>query len=133
MKPAVFTPASAVTNLRRSTVLGLVLSAIAIAICTAQGHPLAGVFGLLGIVVGAFNNYALQRSVIRFAEVETVTRKKFAGSVLMRLAAVTLVAIAIALLMRPDGLGIFVGLAAFQALMLIGAAIPVFRYLRPSS
>jgi hypothetical protein len=30
-------------------------------------------------------------------------------------------------------LGVFVGLAVFQVLMLIGAAVPVFRSLRPTS
>jgi len=34
---------------------------------------------------------------------------------------------------RPDGLGVFAGLAVFQIVMLIGAAVPVFRSLRPSA
>ena len=38
-----------------------------------------------------------------------------------------------ALLLRPDGLGVFAGLAVFQILMLVGAAVPVFRSLRPTS
>ena len=38
-----------------------------------------------------------------------------------------------ALLVRPDGLGVFAGLAVFQVLMLVGAAVPVFRSLRPNS
>lgn len=133
MKPTVFTPVSAITNLRRSTVIGLVLSAIAIVVTSLDGHPLMGVFGLLGIVLGAANNFLLQKSVIRFAEDEHVTRKRFGGSVLMRLAAVTLLALAVGLLVRPDGLGVFAGLAVFQFLMLVGAAVPVMRYLRPTA
>ena len=51
----------------------------------------------------------------------------------LRLGAVTLVAIGVALLVHPDGLGIFAGLAVFQVVMLVGAAVPVFRSLRPTS
>ena len=52
---------------------------------------------------------------------------------LVRLRGITLVAIAFALLIRPDGLGVFAGLAVFQIIMLVGAALPVFRSLRPTS
>jgi hypothetical protein len=133
MEPTVFTPVSAIANLRRSTVIGLVLSAVAIALTSLEGHPVMGVFGLLGIVLGAVNNFMLQRSVLRFAANAAVTRKRFGGWVLMRLGAVTLFAIAIGLLDNPDGLGVFAGLAVFQILMLVGAAVPVMRYLRPST
>ena len=47
---------------------------------------------------------------------------KFSSRVFLRLGAITLVAIGVALLVRPDGLGIFAGLAVFQILMLVGAA-----------
>jgi hypothetical protein len=49
-----------------------------------------------------------------------------------RLAAVTLIAIGCAVLVRPDGLAVFAGLAVFHVIMLLGAALPVFRGLRPS-
>ncbi len=133
MEPVVYTPVSAVANLRRSTIVGLVLSVAAIAITATQGHPWMGVFGLLGIVLGAVNNFMLQKSVLRFATNENVTRKRFGGWVLMRLGAVTLFAIGIGLLNNPDGLGVFAGLAVFQILMLVGAALPVFRSLRPTT
>lgn len=133
MEPVVYTPVSAVANLRRSTILGLVLGLVAIAVTATQGHVWMGVFGLLGIVLGAANNFMLQKSVLRFAANEAVTRKRFGGWVLMRLGAVTLFAIGIGLLVHPDGLGVFAGLAVFQILMLVGAAVPVFRSLRPTT
>jgi hypothetical protein len=60
-------------------------------------------------------------------------KKQFRRGVMARLALITAVALAVGMLLRPDGLGVFVGLAVFQLLMLIGAAVPVFRSLRPSS
>lgn len=132
LEPAVFTPVSAAANLRRSVIVGAALGIVALVVLTIAGHPLMGVFGLLGLALGAVNNRMLQKSVIRYAQTE-VTRKQFRRGVVSRLMFVTVLALALGLFVRPDGLGVFVGLAVFQILMLIGAAVPVFRSLRPTS
>ncbi|MGH8860010.1 MAG: ATP synthase subunit I [Jatrophihabitantaceae bacterium] len=133
MEPAVYTPVSAAANLRRSAVVGAALGAVAIVIASLNGHPLMGVFGLVGIALGALNNRMLQVSVIAYAQDQrTMTKKRFRNGVFARLGGITILAIAICLLIRPDGLGVFAGLAVFQILMLVGAAVPVFRSLRPS-
>jgi hypothetical protein len=75
----------------------------------------------------------LQQSVLRYAASETMGKKQFRRGVMGRLGLITLVAIGFGVLIRPDGLGVFFGLAAFQILMLIGAAVPVFRSLRPTT
>jgi hypothetical protein len=133
LEPAVYTPVSAVANLRRSALLGAVLGIVGIVVCAVEGHVLMGVFGFLGIGLGAYNNKLLQKSVIRYAMSENVGKKQFRRGVMTRLGLITLLAVGLGLLVRPDGLGVFVGLAAFQILMLIGAAVPVFRSLRPTS
>jgi hypothetical protein len=132
-EPVVYTPVSAAANLRRSAILGAGLGAVAIVITSLQGHPLMGVFGLLGIALGAVNNRMLQKSVIAYATGPMVTKAKFRGGVFGRLGGITILAVVIALLDRPDGLGVFAGLAVFQLLMLVGAAVPVFRSLRPTA
>jgi hypothetical protein len=133
MEPVVYTPVSAAANLRRSAVLGAILGGLATIVLTVQGHPLMGVFGLLGLALGALNNAMLQRSVIRYASTPEIGKKQFRRGVMGRLSLVTVVAIGLGFFVRPDGLGVFVGLAVFQILMLIGAAVPVFRSLRPTS
>jgi hypothetical protein len=133
VEPVVYTPVSAAANLRRSAIIGCVLGALAIIVSSVLGHPLMGVFGLLGIVLGAVNNRMLQKSVIAYATDATMNKKRFRNGVIGRLGGITLIAIAIGLLVHPDGLGVFAGLAVFQILMLVGAALPVFRSLRPSS
>ena len=133
MDPAVYTPVSAAANLRRSSVIGAGLSVVAIVITTLQGHPLMGVFGGVGIALGALNNRMLQKSVIAYATDPAMSKKRFRNGVFGRLGGITLLAIALGLLLRPDGLGVFAGLAVFQILMLVGAAVPVFRSLRPTS
>jgi hypothetical protein len=71
--------------------------------------------------------------VVRFASSPELGKKQFRRGVMGRLGLITLLAIGVGLLVRPDGLGVFVGLAVFQILMLIGAAVPVFRSLRPTT
>jgi hypothetical protein len=133
MEPAMYTPVSAAANLRRSVVVSAVLGAAAIVVLSIEGHPLMGVFGFLGLGLGAYNNRLLQKSVLRYAISEQVGKKQFRRGVMGRLGLITLLAIGLAVLVRPDGLGVFVGLAVFQILMLIGAAVPVFRSLRQSA
>jgi hypothetical protein len=128
-----YTPVSAAANLRRSVVVAAVLGAIAVVVLSFAGHLLMGVFGALGLGLGAVNNRLLQRSVLSYASDEGIDRKRFRRGVMARLGAITLVAIGFGFLVQPDGLGVFVGLAVFQVLMLVGAAIPVFRSLRPTS
>lgn len=120
-------------NLRRSAIVGGVLAVGSIVALGFVGHPLAGVFAMIGLALGAFNNHLLQRSVVHYATDSAMNKARFRHGVFFRLLGITVLAIGVGLLVRPDGLGVFAGLAAFQILMLIGAALPVFRSLRPSS
>jgi hypothetical protein len=122
---------SAAANLRRSVVISAVLGIVAIVIASVAGHPLAGVFGCVGLALAALNNQMLQKSVVQFAT-SGVTKGKFRGGVMLRLGGITIVSIIIALLFRPDGYATFAGLAVFHVMMLVGAAVPVLRSLRPN-
>jgi ATP synthase I chain len=133
VQPAMPVQVSAAANLRRSSIVGVGLGLVSIVVLALLGHPFAGLFALIGIGLGALNNALLQRSVRSYALNEAITKKKFRHGVLGRLAAVTLIAVGCALLVRPDGLAVFVGLAVFHVIMLVGAAAPVFRSLRPTS
>ncbi|MGI8879942.1 MAG: ATP synthase subunit I [Jatrophihabitans sp.] len=114
-------------------VLAAVLGLLAIIVLSIAGHPLMAVFACLGLGLGALNNRMLQASVIRYGSNPDLSRKHFTAGVAARLGGITIVAIVLALLVRPDGLGTFAGLAVFQLIMLVGAALPVFRSLRPSA
>ena len=133
LQPVAYTPVSAAANLRRSALLSAGLGLVAIAVLAVEGHPLMGVFGFLGLGLGAYNNRLLQQSVLRYARNSSIGKNQFRRGVLARLAVVTAVGVACAVLVRPDGLAVFVGLAVFHAIMLVGAAVPVFRSLRPTS
>ena len=131
MEPAVYTPVSAVANLRRSVLISIVLGVASVIVASLYGHPFFGMFVCIGFALGAVNNRMLQHSVIRRAQGD-VTKQRFNGGVFGRLGSITVVAVLLALLVRPDGLGTFAGLAVFQVLMLVGAAVPLFHSMRPT-
>ena len=121
----------AAANLRRSAIVAAVLGLASIVVTGVLGHAWMGVFATVGLALGALNNRMLQRSILRYAGDASMDKKRFRRGVLGRLAGVTLIAASCALVVQPDGLAVFVGLAVFQVIMLIGAAVPVFRSLRP--
>ena len=129
--PAV--PAIAVGNLRRSVIIASVLGVASMAVTALFGHVLIGVFGCVGLGLGALNTRLVQRSVVAYAVSEAANKKaRFTRSVLGRLGLITLLSLGIAVLVRPDGLGVFAGLAIFQILMIGGASVPVYKQLRQS-
>lgn len=132
MQPVATPPVDAIANLRRSSIVAAGLGLVSIVVLAILGHPLMGVFATVGLALGAFNNRLLQLSVLSYASTESMKKGQFTRRVLLRLGFITAVAFGLALLVQPDGLGVFAGLAVFQVVMLTGASIPVFRSLRNS-
>jgi hypothetical protein len=124
-------PAVAGRNLRRSIIMASCLGVAAVLVTGLLGHVLMGLFACAGLALGAFNARLVQRAVVTFATSEAPNKKgRFTRSVLARLALITVLALGIGLLVRPDGLGVFFGLAFFQLLMIGGASVPVFKQLK---
>jgi hypothetical protein len=123
-------PEVAKGNLRRSIILASCLGVAAVLVTGLFGHVLIGVFACVGLGLGALNSYMVQRAVVRYAASEASNKKgRFTRSVLGRLALITALALGTAFLVRPDGVGIFVGLAFFQLLMIGGSSVTVYKQL----
>jgi hypothetical protein len=120
-----------VANLRRAIFMGSFLGLASIVVLGLLGHVFAGVFACVGLALGALNTWMVQRSVVTYANSDAGNKKmRFTRSVFGRLALITVLALGCALLLRPDGLGVFVGLAIFQMLMLGGSLVTTFRQLK---
>lgn len=133
MQPVTTPPVvDAATNLRRSVIVAACLGLASVVVLAFFGHPFMGMFACIGLALGALNNRMLQRSMQAYAVKPSMGKGQFARLALVRLAIVTAFAFAFGLLIRPDGLGVFAGLAVFQVLMLTGASVPVLRSLRHS-
>lgn len=132
MDPVVAVPRRTRANFRRSLFLAAGVGVAALVVCTPFGYLGYAVFGCLGLALGAVNTWLVQRSVVQFAAAGAHDKRRFTGSVLGRLGVVTLAAVVLALLVRPSGLGVFIGLAVFQLLSIGNASVPALRELRRS-
>ncbi len=120
----------AAANLKRSLVLAIPCGLVSLLILALLGHPLGGLFVVIGLALGFVNVWLVQRTVVRFGE--NHSKSAFLRSVFGRLAGLTIVGVVSAYFIRPDGFGVLAGIALFQVLMLIGAMTPMMRELRQS-
>lgn len=131
MQPEMTIPAVADGNFRRAVVVACAVGALALVVGAVIGELPAAAFGCLGLGLGMLNSRLVQLSVVRFAEqASSRPKRQFVGSVVSRLALITAVALAVALLFRPDGIGVIVGLAVFQLLMIVVASIPMIKEMK---
>lgn len=131
MHPELTVPDNTTANLRRSVIVAGCLGLLSIIVLTPMGYFLLALFGCVGLGLGALNSRLVQLSVLRFArDGETAKKSRFVGSVFGRLGLITLLAVVVGVLLRPSGLGVFAGLAAFQLIMLISAAVPLVKELK---
>jgi hypothetical protein len=118
----------AAANLKRSLVLSIPFGILSLIVLSLIGHPLAGLFVVIGLALGVLNTRLMHLSVVRYGAKHS--KGSFVLGMVGRLFLLTAAAIGAVALVRPDGAGLLVGLAIFQVIVLLGAAIPVFRELR---
>jgi hypothetical protein len=102
------------------------LGVLSVGLGLAAGAPLGGAFGAIGLGLGAYNGRRLWTDTTSLKGEVTDARKSMAASSLRRLGLVTMLAFLIALLYRQQGWAVFVGLMAFQLLM-VGLLIRPLR------
>lgn len=125
-------PVTMAADLRRVSVLAIGLAVVGVGVAALIGQLWMGLFAVLGLALGLLNAILVRRSAARFAITESPKKSTFAVSALGRLALITAFALGFALIVRPDGLGVFVGLAAFQLLMIGVGLVPLLKELRTS-
>ncbi len=130
--PDVTATTKSVVNLRRAMPIAAGLGAVSFVVLAPMGYPLTAVFFCGGLGLGLLNTSLVQRSAARFAASGDPNKRKFAVSVLARLTLITALAVGLALVLQPEGLGVFGGLAIFQLLMIFIATVPLVRELRQS-
>lgn len=109
---------SAARNYNKSLVLSAVVGVVGLVALWLTVSVDAGILFCVGIGLGVLNSQLVQRSLVRAVTDGRADRKAISFGVLRRLSLITLLAVGIALLYRPDGLLVFVGLMIFQMLSL---------------
>lgn len=110
-----------------------ILGVIAVAVASVLHYPLAGVGICIGLALGMVNARLLQQSVLRrfqAATGQTVKGSAFLFSGLTRLAAITGTAVVLAIVNRPLGIGVVIGLAVYQVVLLGVSAAVMYRQVR---
>lgn len=130
--PTLGNPVTMAADLRRVSLLAAILGVAGMVVAVLVGRPWMGAFAVLGLLLGLLNAILVRRSAARFAIVDSPRKSTFAVSALGRLALITMLAFVFVLFVRPDGLGVFVGLAAFQLLMIGVGLVPLLKDLRAS-
>lgn len=123
-------PASTVMSLRRPVIISVIVGAVGLVACVLLGHPVMGVLGVIGLGLGLFNGRLLQRATVKAISGDNPTKRAMIGSSAQRLMMITLIALALGFFVRPDGLGVFVGLAVYQLINIAHTAAPVVKELR---
>jgi hypothetical protein len=95
-----------------------------------SGHVMVGVFFGIGLLLGLLNALLVQRSVASITAREHPLKSSMAINTASRLAIITILALIVAYIFRPAGLGVVFGLALFQVLLVAMTALPVWKKLR---
>lgn len=115
---------------RRVFVVALVLGGIGLAGASLLGHPLIGLFFLVGLFLGGVNNIMTVRSILKYTRNGDADRKQFAKASLMRLGYISLIAVVLLVAFRRDAIGVLAGLAVFHLLAALATTVPVLKEFR---
>lgn len=114
----------------RLFVISVGITALAILAAGLSGHLMLGVFFGVGLLLGLLNALLVRRSVASITAKEHPLKSSMALNSATRLAIITVVALVVAYVFRPNGLGAMFGLALFQVLLVASTALPVWKKLR---
>lgn len=124
-----YTPPVTLATFRRAAIMAGAVTGVAVVALVLVGYPLFGLFLVVGVALGALNMWLAVRSVTRFATTRP-SKTRFSGSVLGRLAVITVIAVVLAWLVRPAGIAVFGGLALFQLLAIVSSMLPLIKEIR---
>lgn len=95
------------------------------------GQLLFGAFIGTGLALGLLNALLVRRSVASITGADHPLKSKMALNSATRLLVITVIALTIAVLFaRHGGLGVVVGLALFQVILVLSTMMPVVKKLR---
>jgi hypothetical protein len=120
-------PAATVVNLRRPVLIAAAVGVVGLVVCGLLGHIVMGILGVVGLGLGLLNTRLLQRSVAKVIASDNPTKRAIGRSSVPRLLGITAIALALGVFVRPDGLGVFFGLAIFQVIIVGTTVTPVMK------
>ena len=120
-------PASAVMSLRKPMIASAILGAVGLVLGAVLGHWEMGILGCVGLGLGLLNSRLLQRDVLNVISRDNPSKKAVGVLSARRLLMITALAVLLGIFIRPDGLGVFFGLALYQFINIAHTALPVLK------
>ena len=116
---------------RKAALLAAGLALAAVVLGIALGQWPSGVFAAVGIALGLTNTVLTEYSVARLVgSDESLSRRRFAVSAMLRLGLVSLMALALVAAFWPAGAYVLGGLAGFHLLSVALTGLPLLKELR---
>lgn len=125
-------PAATVLDLRKPVLVAIFVGCVALVISGLFGHIMMGALGIVGMGLGVLNIRLLQKSVAKVIASANPSRKALGRSSVPRLLFITALAFALGIFVRPDGLGVFLGLVVFQMIIIATTGMSVMKERRKS-
>ena len=129
LNSSAYTPPVTRATFRRAAIAAAVAAVLVVAVLVPMSLAPFAAFALVGMALGLANLAVAVRSVTRFASSQP-SKARFSGSVLARLAVITVIAFGCALLFRPAGIAVFGGLALFQLIAVASSMVPLIKEIR---
>jgi hypothetical protein len=109
---------SAARNYNKSLLISAIVGVIGFVVLLLTVSLDGGILFCVGLGLGVLNSQMVQRSLVRAVTDGRSDRKSISFGVLRRLSLITLLAVGIAVIYRPEGLLVFIGLMIFQMISL---------------
>jgi hypothetical protein len=129
LNSSAYTPPVTRATFRRAAIAAAVAGVLVVAVLVPMSLASFALFALVGMALGLANLALAVRSVTRFANSQP-SKVRFSGSVLARLAVISVIAFGCALLFRPAGIAVFGGLALFQLIAVASSMVPLIKEIR---
>ncbi|WP_155981798.1 hypothetical protein [Nocardia sp. BMG111209] len=120
-------------RLRRAAYIAVAFGVLALVATGPLHRLLLGVFLCVGLGLGWLNATLTYRTVTRITRSETPSKQALLATTAFRLLGLTALAIVVGILARPNGIGIFFGVAVFQVIMVLQTVVPELKALRELS
>jgi hypothetical protein len=116
---------------RKIIIVGLVLGVAAFWILGQLGEWRLAISLTIGVALGLLNHLATERWLLGLlTSGREPTRAVMMRSTMVRLVVLTAVAVTVAVLFWPDGIGVLLGLAVFRLIALTMTTIPLLKELK---
>ena len=108
---------------QRAVLISVVLAAVCLVVLALAGHIGLGMLLCVGVGLGAANTALTHLATLRHVHERTDDRRNLVVAAAVRLGVVAAIAIAFAVAFWPDGIGVLIGLTAFQVVLFAMTAL----------